>query len=74
MKQTRNKIQKTENLSVHNSSPPQSQYIVKTPFAAIIAASLLGYVSISLAHLATGISAHSGVQQSSSHTADTQFD
>ena len=39
--------------------PPQSQYFVEPPFAAITAASLLGYVSISLAHLATGMLAHS---------------
>jgi hypothetical protein len=42
VKQTRNKTKKTENLSVHNVSPPQSQYFVEPPFAAITAASLLG--------------------------------
>ena len=41
---------------------PPSQYFVEPPFAAIIAASLLGYVSMSLAHLATAISAHSSRQ------------
>ena len=69
VKQTRNKTKK-ENLSFLFTPPP------KSPFAAITAASLLGYVSIILAHLATGIFAHSspapsswmgsaGVQQSS---------
>ena len=40
---------------MHNYSPPQSQYFVEPYFAAITAANLLGYVSISLVHLATGI-------------------
>ena len=62
VKQTRNRTKKTENLSVHNYSPPKSQYFVEPPLAAITAASLLGYVSISLAHLATGIFAHSSRQ------------
>ena len=47
--------QKTENFSVHKYSSPQSQYFVEPPFSAITAASLLRYVSISLAHLDTGI-------------------
>ena len=51
---------------MHNYSPPQSQYVVEPPFAAITAASLLGYVSISLAHLATGIFANSSRQNCSS--------
>ena len=74
---------------MHNYSPSRSQYFVEPPFAAITAASLLGYVSINLAHLATGIFAHSsrktapapsswmgsaGVQQSLSHTTDSQLD
>ena len=55
VKQKRNKTtKKSENLNVHNYSPPQRQYFAEPPFAAITAASLLGYVSISLAHLATG--------------------
>uniref|UniRef100_A0A8C7TGE4 Gamma-glutamyltransferase 1b n=1 Tax=Oncorhynchus mykiss TaxID=8022 RepID=A0A8C7TGE4_ONCMY len=54
VKQTTNKTKK-QNLSLHNYSPPQSQYFVEPHFAAITAASLLGYVSISLAHLATRI-------------------
>ena len=87
VKQTRNKTNKTENLSMHNYSPPQSQYFVEPPFAAITAAHLLGYVSISLAHLATGIFAHSSRQTCSfkldrfcwctailSHTTDSQLD
>ena len=76
----------TENVSVHT---PQSQYFVETPFAAITAASLLGYVSISLAHLATGIlpilqgktapapsswTGSTGEQQSLSATTDSQLD
>ena len=90
MEQTRNKTKKTESLSVHNYSPPQSQYFVEPPLAANTTASLLGYIFISLAHLATGIfsilqgktapddpsswMSATGVQQSLSHTADTQFD
>ena len=50
---------KTENMSL-------SQYFVETPFAAITAACLLGYVSISLAHLATGSSCHYSRQNCSS--------
>ena len=57
---------KTENLSMHNYSPSQNQYFVEPPFAAITAASLFGYVAISLAHLATGIFAHSSMQNCSS--------
>lgn len=38
---------------------PLSQYLVKQPFAAITAASLLGFVSTSFAHLETAISAQS---------------
>jgi hypothetical protein len=64
-------------------------YFVDQPFSAITVASILGYVSISLAHLATGIVAHSssqsapapsswmgsgGVQHSLSHTTDSQLD
>ena len=45
---------------------PPSQYFVEPPIAAITAAILLGYVSISLAHLATGIFAHSSRQNCSS--------
>ena len=66
MKQTRSETKITENLSVHNYSSHQSQYFVEPPFAAITAASLLGYVSISLAHPATGIFAHSSRQNCSS--------
>ena len=51
---------------MHNYSPPQSQYFVEPPFAATTAASLLGYVSISLAHLATGNFSHSSRQNCSS--------
>ena len=51
---------------MHNYSPPESQYFVEPPFAAITVASLLGYVSISLAHLATGIFAHSSRKNYSS--------
>ena len=40
---------------VHMFSPPQSQYFVKPPFATIIAASLLRFLHVSLAHLSTGI-------------------
>jgi hypothetical protein len=65
VKQTRNKTKK-QNLSVHNYSPPQSQNFVEPPFAAITASSLLGYVSISLAHLATEIFVHSSRQNYSS--------
>ena len=80
---------KTENLSVRNYSPPQSQYFVGPPIAAITAASILGYPSINSAHLANGIYAHysrqncpapssligsAGVQQSLSHTTDAQLD
>ena len=46
----------------------RSQYFVERHFAAITAASLLGYVSISLAHLATGIFTHS-----SSHNCSGAF-
>ena len=46
-------------------SPP-AQYFIEPPFAAIIAASLLGYVSTSFAHLDTDIFAHSSLQNSSS--------
>ena len=74
---------------MHNYSPPQSQYFVEPPFAAITAASLLGYVSISLAHLAQGFlpilqgktapapsswMGSAGIQQSLSHTTDSQLD
>jgi hypothetical protein len=38
---------------------PQSQYFVESHFAAITAASLLGYDSISLLQLASWIFAHS---------------
>ena len=78
------------NLSVHNYSPPQSQHFAEPPFSAIAAANLKGYVSISLAHLATGIffpilqgkiapapsswMGYAGVQQSLSHTTDSQLD
>jgi hypothetical protein len=56
-----------QKLSVHNDSPPpKNQYFVVPPFVAITAAHLLGYVSISLAHLATGIFAHSSKQNCSS--------
>ena len=51
---------------MHNYSPSQSQYFVEPHSAAITAASLLGYVSISLAHLAIGIFAHSSRQNCSS--------
>ena len=54
------------NLSVHNYSAPKSQYFVEPPLAAITAASLLGYVSIGLAHLATGSFAHYSRQNCSS--------
>ena len=46
----------------------KSQYFVEPPFAALTAPSLLGYVSISLAHLATGIFAHF-----SRHTCSSSF-
>ena len=46
--------------------PLQSQYFVEPPFEGITAASLLWYVSISLAHLATFIFAHSSRQNCSS--------
>ena len=35
---------------MHKYSPPLSQYLVEPPFAAITAASLLGYVSTSFSH------------------------
>jgi hypothetical protein len=50
------KIFTDTSFSLHYLPPlPQSKYFVETLFAAITAASLLEYVSISLAHLATGI-------------------
>jgi hypothetical protein len=57
VKQTRNntKILNKNTKLERNYSPPQTQYFVEPPFAAITAASLLGYVSVSLAHLATVI-------------------
>ena len=42
VKQTRNKTKKLKLLSMHNYSPPQSQYFVELPFAAITAAKSLG--------------------------------
>ena len=45
---------------------PLSQYFVKPPLAAMTAASLLGYVSTSDAHIVTEILAHSSLQNSSS--------
>ena len=48
---------------MHNYSPSQSQYFVEPTFAAV---SLFEYVSISFAHLETGISAHSSRQNCSS--------
>ena len=72
---------------MHNYSPPQSQYLFEPPFAAITAASLLGYVSISLAHIIakpilqsktapapSSWMGFAGVQQSLSHTTDSQLD
>lgn len=47
-------------------SAPLCQYLVEPPLAEITAASLLGYVSTSFAHLETGIFAHSSLQNSSS--------
>ena len=63
---------------MHNYSTPQSQYFVETPFPAITAANLLGYVSISLAHQGrtapdpSSWMGSAGVQQSLSHTTDSQ--
>ena len=63
------------------------QYFVEAPFAAIIAASLLGYVSISLEHLGflaiiqgktspapSSWMGSTGVHQSLSHTTYSQLD
>ena len=87
VKQTRNKTKKLKTWACITIHPPQQ--FVEPPFVAITAASLLGYVSIGLAHLATGIFAHStrqncsssfkllgsaGVQQSLIHTTDFQLD
>ena len=40
---------------MHNYSRPPKSILVEPPLAAITDASLLGYSSIGLAHLATGI-------------------
>ena len=69
--QTRNKTKKL-NLSLHNylwydlKSAVYQRNFVEPPFAAITAASVLVYVSISLAHLATGNFAHSSWRNCSS--------
>ncbi len=51
---------------MHKYFSPYGQYFVEPPFAAITAASLLGYVFISFAHTETEIFAHSSLQNSSS--------
>ena len=72
--------QKKQNLSLHNYSPPKSQYFVEPPFAAITAASLLIYVSShwdffpihqgKTAPAPSSWMGSAGVQQSLSHTTD----
>jgi hypothetical protein len=71
---------------MHNYSPTQSQYFAEPPFAAITAASILGYVSISwplgflpilqgkTAPAPSRLMGSTGVQQSLSHTTDSQLD
>ena len=88
VKQTTNKTKKQKTRACITIQPHKSQYFVEPPFAEITAASLLGYVSRSLAHLATGIFAlfqgktasapsswmgSASVQQSLSHTTDSQL-
>jgi hypothetical protein len=83
VKQTSNKTKKTEILSVHNYSPPKSQYFVEPPFVAISTASLykLGttshWDSSILGKTAPAPSSwmnSAGVQHSLSHTTDSQLD